>query len=60
MLTPSRTIGSILALAVSAAVAVVAQQPRIANGKVAAQPAGAFAQTFRSLVAAETDVVWIG
>jgi len=60
MLTPSRTIGSVLALAVSAAVAVVAQQPRIANGKIAVQPAGAVAQTFRSLVAAESDVVWIG
>jgi HEAT repeat protein len=61
MITPSRIIGSVLAGAVTAAVATVAaQQPRIANGAIAVQPAGTFAQTFRSLVAAENDVVWIG
>ena len=41
--------------------ALAAQQPRIVNGRVLAQPAGsALAQTFRSLVATETDVAWIG
>jgi HEAT repeat protein len=60
MLTRSRTIGTALALAVSAAVAVIAQQPRITNGKVLVQPAGTLAQTFSSLVAAENEVVWIG
>jgi HEAT repeat protein len=60
MFTPSRTIGPALALAVLAAVAVAAQQPKITNGKIAVQPAGALAQTFSSLIAAETDVVWVG
>jgi HEAT repeat protein len=37
------------------------QQPRIVNGKVAAQPAGSpFAQSFRTLVAAQSDIAWIG
>jgi len=41
--------------------ALAAQQPRIVNGQVVSQPAGsALAQTFRSLVAQEADVAWIG
>jgi HEAT repeat protein len=60
MLTPSRMIGVALAMTVSAAVAAVAQQPKIANGTIAVQPAGTLAQTFRSLIAAENDVAWIG
>ena len=37
------------------------QQPRITNGRVSPQAAGAgLAATFRSLVGAQTDVVWIG
>lgn len=37
------------------------QQPRIANARLTAQPAGtALAQTFRSLVAAQTETAWIG
>ena len=37
------------------------QQPRVANARLTALPAGtALAQTFRSLVAAQTDTAWIG
>jgi HEAT repeat protein len=37
------------------------QQPRIANGKIAPQAAGTpFVQSFRALVAAQSDVAWIG
>lgn len=60
MFTPSRLIGSVLALAVSAAVVATARQPRITNGKFAVQPSGTLAQTFRTILAAESDVVWIG
>ncbi len=43
------------------AAAVAAQQPRITNGQVAARPAApGLAQTFKSLVAAQADVAWIG
>jgi hypothetical protein len=42
-------------------VALAAQQPRIVNGQVAAQPAGAaLGQTVRGLVAAEAGIAWIG
>ena len=63
MPTPCRLIGSALLTATSLAVGVViaAQQPRITNGRVTAQPAGsAFAQSFRSLVASQSDVAWLG
>ena len=50
-----------LASIVSLAAAVAAQQPRITNGAVTAQPAGSpFAQSFRSLVASQPDIAWIG
>ena len=50
-----------LAVAVALAAAVAAQQPRIANGRVTAQPAASpLAASFRSLVAAQPDVAWIG
>ena len=40
---------------------IAAQQPRITNGRVTAQPAGSpFAQSFRSLVSSQADVAWIG
>ena len=40
---------------------IAAQQPRIANGRVTAQPAGSpFAQSFRSLVSSQADVAWFG
>ena len=35
-------------------------QPRIVNGRVNAQAAGSLAQTFKSLVAAQPEVAWIG
>ncbi len=45
----------------SLAVTIAAQQPRITNGRVATQPAGApFAQTFRTLVSNQADVAWFG
>jgi hypothetical protein len=58
-----RFLGSALLAAASLAVgvAIAAQQPRITNGRVAAQPAGsAFAQSFRALVASTADVAWVG
>lgn len=42
------------------AAAVAAQQPRILNGQVSNRPAGSLAQTFRTMVAAQPDVAWIG
>ena len=35
-------------------------QPRIVNGRVNAQAAGSLAQTFKSLVAAQPEIAWIG
>lgn len=47
--------------ATSVAVAIAAQQPRITNGKVAAQPAGTpLTQSFRSLVSSQNDIGWTG
>jgi hypothetical protein len=41
--------------------ALAAQQPRVVNGHVVPQQAGpALAQTFRSLVAQQVEVAWIG
>lgn len=60
---PHRIVGSTLVAATSLAVAVViaAQQPRITNGRITAQPAGSpFAQSFRSLVSSQADVAWLG
>jgi hypothetical protein len=58
----SRIVGSVLIVATSLAVgAVAAQQPRIANAKMASQPAGSsLAQSFRTLVANQTEPAWIG
>jgi HEAT repeat protein len=62
-LTPARAIAAAMLLAAATAPgtgSAAAQQPRITNGKVVSQPAGAtLAQTFRSLVAAQSDVAWI-
>jgi HEAT repeat protein len=58
-----RVIAVCLAAATSLAVTVViaAQQPRIANGRVATQAAGSpFAQSFQTLVNGQADVAWIG
>ena len=50
------SLGAVVLLAHSASA-----QPRISNGQVASQPAGAsFGDTFRSAVAAQADVGWIG
>jgi len=55
-----KLIASGLTMSALAAVAA-AQQPRIENGAVTAQPAGSpFAQSFRSLVSSQPDVAWIG
>ncbi len=61
MWTPCRLVGTGLVLTTSLAVTIAAQQPRITNGRVATQPAGApFAQTFRTLVSNQADVAWFG
>jgi len=49
-----------LMTAVGLATAAAAQQPRITNGQVSNRPAGTLAQTFRSMVASQTDAAWIG
>jgi hypothetical protein len=50
-----------LVIAVAAATVIAAQQPRIANGAVTPQPAGAsLVETVRSLAARSADVSWIG
>jgi hypothetical protein len=47
--------------AVTLAVTVAAQQPRITNGRLAVQPARPpLPQSFRAIVAAQTEVAWIG
>jgi HEAT repeat protein len=56
-----RYIATLSALTAFVAMAtLLAQQPRITNGQVSNRPAGALAQTFRSMVAAQTDAAWIG
>ena len=57
MTNASRIVGSVALAVTSLAVgAVAAQQPRIANAKVASQPAGSsLAQSFRTLVASQTE-----
>jgi hypothetical protein len=51
---------SILTASTAMAAALAAQQPHITNGQVAHRPAGTLAQTFRTLVAAQTEPAWIG
>ncbi len=61
MPTPFRLIASGLVVTAALAAAVTAQQPRIENGIVTVQPAGSpLAQSFRSLVASQPDVAWVG
>jgi HEAT repeat protein len=61
MATSFRLIASSLAASVTLAAAVAAQQPRISNGRVTSQAAGSsFAQTFKSLLSAQSEVAWIG
>jgi hypothetical protein len=59
----SRTFATIAATLIAAAVSaavILAQQPRISNGRVTPQAAAALQQTFRSVVAAQADIAWIG
>ena len=61
MSTAYRLVGCALLVVTSLGVTLAAQQPRITNGRVAAQPAGsAFAQSFRSLVSSQAEVAWFG
>src|SRR6185503_6027977 len=61
MSTPFKLIVTGLAVAVTCATGVAAQQPRIQNGAVTAQAAGSpFAQSFKSIVSSTTDVAWMG
>ena len=61
MFTPFKAIASGLLLATGVGTVLAAQQPRIQNGTVTAQPAGTpFIQSFRSLVNSTPDVAWIG
>ena len=54
---PFRLIASGLAITIALAAVPAAQQPRVENGAVTAQPAGpAFSQSFRALVASQADV----
>jgi hypothetical protein len=60
---PHRIVGSalVVATALAVGVAITAQQPRIANARVTAQPAESpFAQSFRALVSRQADVAWLG
>lgn len=61
MAPASRFTAFALGAALCMPAALGAQQPRIINGQMAAQPAGSpFAGSFQSLVAAQGDVAWIG
>ena len=56
-----KLVGSGLLTAVALAAGVAAQQPRIENGTVTAQPAGTpFAASFRALVSAQAGIAWVG
>jgi len=58
---PFRLLATSLVTVTCCAVTLAAQQPRISNGQVTGEPAGgSFPQAFRSLVAAEANVAWIG
>jgi hypothetical protein len=54
------TLAVALVASVLSAVAVVAQEPRIANGRITSQAASVLQQTFDKAVAAQGDVAWIG
>ena len=54
------TIAATLTTAAVLAAVLLAQQPRIANGRVAAQAAAALPGAFRTAVAGYADVGWIG
>ena len=54
------TLASALGVAALTAAVAVAQQPRLTNGKVTAQPAPALQQAFRAAVNTHADIGWIG
>jgi HEAT repeat protein len=54
------TLAATLTTAVVLATLVVAQQPRIGNGRVTAQPATSLQQAFNAAVNAQADVAWVG
>lgn len=54
------TVATALVLTTAAAVAAVAQQPRLTNGRVTTQPGTALQQAFRAAVAGQADTGWIG
>jgi hypothetical protein len=54
------TLASALGAAALAAAAVLAQQPRLTNGKVTTQPAPALQQAFNAAVNSHADVGWVG
>ena len=61
MIRPFRLIAASLGAFTCCAVAVAAQQPRITNGQVTAQPAGTpFVRSVESLVSSQADIAWIG
>jgi HEAT repeat protein len=56
-----RLVIALVAVTTVLGAAGAAQQPRITNGRVTAQPAGSpLASSFRSLVASQPDASWIG
>jgi len=56
-----KAIASLLLAAVVLGTAAAAQQPRIDNGAVTVQTAASpLAQSFRALVASQSDVAWVG
>jgi hypothetical protein len=58
--TPSTVLAAVLLASVTVLVAA-AQQPRIDNGRITLEQAGAsLAQSVRSLIASTADVAWIG
>jgi HEAT repeats len=54
------TLAATLTAAAVSAAALLAQQPRIGNGRVTTQPAAPLQQAFRTAVAAQADVGWVG
>ena len=60
VLSACALLGSLAATGSGQAHSTGSGQARISNGQVTARAAGALAQTFRSIVAAEADVAWIG
>ena len=59
--TRRRVMITSVAVTIALAAAVAAQQPRITNARLTAQPAASpFMASFRSLVASQPDVAWIG